>query len=68
MAKSRGKAENILDMNPLSDELNGNENTTYPNLQDAATVVLSSKCPASNACIRKNKGLTLIMKASTLRN
>lgn len=51
--KSQGKLENILDTNPLSDELNGNENTRYPNLQDAATAALGSKCTASNVCIRK---------------
>lgn len=55
-------------MRKYSGELNANENTTYPNLQDAATAVLSVKCTASNVCIRKKKRPTLIMKASTLRN
>jgi len=49
-------------------KLKENENTTYPNLQDAATAALGSKCTASNVCIRKNQGPKSIMKASPLRN
>lgn len=48
-------------------KLNDNENSTYQNLLDPAKAVLTKEFLALYSCIRKKKGLKLMIQDSTLR-